>query len=307
MTGGAGFIGSHVVEALVARGDDTHVIDNLATGKRDNLAPDAMFHEVDVRDDLGSLVTQIAPNAIVHLAAQADVRVSVAKPSFDASVNVVGTVNVLEAARGVGAPVVFASTGGAISASARGPPARTIPASPSLPTVPPSSRARATSRRSHGFTAGPPCRCGSETCTGRGKIRTERPESSRSFSAGCSTTRRARSSATDAQTRDYVYVGDVVRTVLAALGYRSPGVFNVGRGEEVSVVELYDACRKVADRGRNRHSRLGGTGELQRSVLDLELLERELGVRPTTTSTRDCKRHGSGSSPPEVELQASRE
>src|SRR5687768_5767935 len=114
VTGGAGFIGSHVAEALLARGDDVHVVDNLATGKRENLPEGATLHERDIREPLDDLFAEIGPEACVHLAAQADVRVSVERPDFDADVNVVGTIRVLQAAREHGTHVVFSSTGGAI-------------------------------------------------------------------------------------------------------------------------------------------------------------------------------------------------
>ena len=114
VTGGAGFIGSHVVDALLARGDEVHVIDNFATGRRENLNGSAAVHEHDIREPLETLFDEIRPEAVVHLAAQADVGTSVERPLFDAEVNVVGTLNVLEAARPHGAQVVFSSTGGAI-------------------------------------------------------------------------------------------------------------------------------------------------------------------------------------------------
>ena len=115
VTGGAGFIGSHVVDALLARGDEVHVVDSLATGSRGNVAAGAELHELDIRDAaLGPLVERLAPAVVFHLAAQADVGTSVERPDFDADVNVVGTVRVLEAARRAAARVVFTSTGGAI-------------------------------------------------------------------------------------------------------------------------------------------------------------------------------------------------
>src|SRR5881394_385646 len=116
VTGGAGFIGSHVVETLLARGDEVHVLDNLATGRRGHVPDDAVRHD-----------------ACFHLAAQADVRVSVAQPDFDADVNVVGTIRVLEAARAHGTKLVFASTGGAIYGECDGPAAEDSPRRPLAP------------------------------------------------------------------------------------------------------------------------------------------------------------------------------
>ena len=114
VTGGAGFIGSHVVDALLARGDEVHVLDNLTNGKRENVADGARFHEGDIRSDAEPVFAEARPEACFHLAAQADVRVSVERPDYDADVNVLGTLRVLEAARAHGAKVVFSSTGGAI-------------------------------------------------------------------------------------------------------------------------------------------------------------------------------------------------
>src|SRR5512132_2723263 len=113
VTGGAGFIGSHLVDALVARGDEVTVVDNFATGKRENVNANATLAEHDIRDGLAAIFADARPEPVFHLAAQADVRVSVARPDFDAEVNALGTIQVLEAAREQGAHVVFSSTGGA--------------------------------------------------------------------------------------------------------------------------------------------------------------------------------------------------
>src|SRR3954452_12653773 len=124
VTGGAGFIGSHLVDALLAPGDEVTVVDDLSSGKASNLdaalAAGARLEQVDIRDAaaLSEVARDDRPNVVFHLAAQVDVRISIADPAFDARTNVEGTINVLEAARGAGserpARVVFASTGGAI-------------------------------------------------------------------------------------------------------------------------------------------------------------------------------------------------
>src|SRR6184192_3185419 len=120
VTGGAGFIGSHVVDGLLARGDDVHVLDDLSTGAHENVAADAVFHEADIRDP-DAVFDAVRPDTVFHLAAQVDVRVSVDRPDHDADVNVRGTVRVLEAARRHDAKVVFSSTGGAIYGECDGP------------------------------------------------------------------------------------------------------------------------------------------------------------------------------------------
>ena len=116
ITGGAGFIGSHVCDAFNAKGDEMHVVDDLSAGRPGRLPKGAVLHRESVldADRLTRLVVEIRPELICHLAAQVDVRASVEDPAADAAVNVIGTVNVLEAARAVGARVVMASTGGAI-------------------------------------------------------------------------------------------------------------------------------------------------------------------------------------------------
>ena len=130
VTGGAGFIGSNLVDALVARGDEVTVVDDLSTGKRDNLehavANGAALEAVDIRDAeaVSEVVGRTKPDVILHLAAQIDVRRSVADPAFDSRINVEGTINVLSAAQAHGIPrVVNTSTGGAIYGEVHDPPA----------------------------------------------------------------------------------------------------------------------------------------------------------------------------------------
>src|SRR3954470_9633533 len=117
ITGGAGFIGSHVTERFLREGWAVHIIDNLASGKRENIAAGAAFHELDIRDAASAaLIASVKPDVLVHLAAQMDVRKSVEDPMYDASVNVVGGLNLAEAVRkqSPNTRIVFASTGGAL-------------------------------------------------------------------------------------------------------------------------------------------------------------------------------------------------
>src|SRR3954447_9594145 len=132
VTGGAGFIGSNLVDALLARGDDVHVLDDLSKGKRENVAAGAELHVADIRDP-DAVFDTVKPEVVFHLAAQADVRVSVERPDFDADVNVLGTLHVLEAARRHGTKVVFSSTGGAIYGECDGPADEDHPRKPLAP------------------------------------------------------------------------------------------------------------------------------------------------------------------------------
>jgi len=282
VTGGAGFIGSHVVEALIARGDEVHVVDDLSTGKRTNVAAGAELHVRDVREPLDDLAGLVRPDTIVHLAAQADVRVSIAEPARDAAINVVGTVNVLEAARSAGARIVFASTGGAIygecSRLAREDDPRE-PLSPYGTAKLAGEEYLASYSRLYGATHvalrfgnvyGPrqdPHGEAGVVAIFLGRLRDG--EQCRIFGDGT-------------QTRDYVYVGDVVRAVTAAIEGNAGGVFNVGTGTETSVLELYEACRLVAGSVAAPVHEPARPGELARSVLDPALAERALGFRAST-------------------------
>lgn len=283
VTGGAGFIGSHLVDRLVARGDDVHVVDDLSNGKRGNVAAGATLHVHDVREPLDDLVALVRPDAIAHLAAQVDVRVSVAEPARDAAVNVVGTVNVLEAARTVGARVVFASTGGAIYGECVRPAREDdprLPLSPYGASKLAGEEYLASFSRLHGATHvslrfgnvyGPrqdPHGEAGVVAIFLGRLRDGEP--CRIFGDGT-------------QTRDYVFAGDVVQAVTAALDGGAGGTFNVGTGIETSVLELYEACRQAAGSDARPVHERARAGELTRSVLDPELAVRKLGFRATTS------------------------
>ncbi|HUK95708.1 MAG TPA: NAD-dependent epimerase/dehydratase family protein [Gaiellaceae bacterium] len=279
VTGGAGFIGSHVAGALLARGDEVTVVDDLSTGKRENVPEGAVLEIVDIREPLEDLFE--GAEACFHLAAQADVRVSVERPDHDAGVNVLGTISVLEAARRHGAQVVFASTGGAIYGECEGPAsedAERRPLSPYGVSKLAGEEYLAAYNRLYG-TQHVALRYGNvygprQDPKGEAGVvaiflsRLAAGEAPRIFGDGL-------------QTRDYVYAGDVAQATLAAVGRE--GVFNVGTGQETSVVELYELCRRVAGSELQPEFAAARLGELQRSVLDVSRAERELGWRPQTS------------------------
>ena len=280
MTGGAGFIGSHVAGALLARGDEVTVVDDLSTGKRENVPEGAVLEIVDIREPLEDLFE--GAEACFHLAAQADVGTSVAEPVYDAEVNVLGTLRVAEAARRHGAQVVFSSTGGAIYGECDAPAPEDSPRRPLSPYGTAKLAAEeylATWNRLHGTTHvalrfanvyGPHQAAGLEG--GVVAIFLER------MAEGATSTIFGDGS----QTRDFVYVGDVVRAVLAAAG-RDGGVFNVGTGTELSVSALYGACCRVTGFDREAEHAPARPGDLMRSVLDPGLAAAQLGWRPETS------------------------
>jgi UDP-glucose 4-epimerase len=279
VTGGAGFIGSHVVEALLARGDEVTVVDDLSNGKRENVPAGAGFVEADIRSGLDAVFADARPGVCIHLAAQVDVRVSVERPEHDASVNVLGTIAVLEAARAHETQVVFSSTGGAIYGECDEPAredAERRPLAPYGVSKLAGEEYLAAYNRLYGSrhvalrygnVYGPrqdPHGEAGVVAIFFGKLAAGEP--ARIFGDG-------------SQTRDYVYAGDVARATLAAAGHEG-GVFNVGTGVETSVVELYDLCRRVAASPVEAEEAPARLGELQRSVLDSSRAEQELGWRP---------------------------
>jgi UDP-glucose 4-epimerase len=276
VTGGAGFIGSNLVDALLERGDEVHVLDDLSSGKRENVDERATLHVGDIRADADPVFDTARPEIVFHLAAQADVRVSVARPDFDADVNVLGTIRVLEAARRHGAKVVFSSTGGAIYGECDGPAPEDRPLEPLAPygtsklageeylstwnQLYGTSHVALRFANVYGPRQQPHLEAG-VVAIFMGLLRGGgQPQI---FGDGM-------------QTRDYVYVGDVVRACLASLD-ADGSVFNVGTGVETSVNDLYARIRDVTGSETEAVYADARLGELQRVVVDPARADRELG------------------------------
>jgi len=283
VTGGAGFIGSHLTDALLDRGDEVAVVDDLSAGRAGRLDERATLHKLSVTaaGALTALITELAPELVCHLAAQIDVRASVAAPAADAQANVVGTVNVLEAARAAGARVLFCSTGGALYG--RDAPIPSMEDVLPLPESPYGVAKHCAEQyvglynRLHG--------------TAHTILRFANvygPRQDPSGESGVVPIFCSRLLAGDqpviygdgSQTRDYVYVGDAVAAFLAAADRGRPGTWNIGSGREVSVLELAQVIGEVAGRSVEPRFNPARPGELQRSALAIEAAERDLDWRP---------------------------
>jgi UDP-glucose 4-epimerase len=285
VTGGAGFIGSHVTDALLARGDEVAVLDDLSSGRAGRLDPQVILHKLSITDAaaLTSAVMAFRPELICHLAAQIDVRVSVDAPAEDARINILGTVNLLEAARAAGARVLFASSGGALYG-------RDAPI-PSLEDVLPlpespygiakycAEQYIGLSNRLHG--------------TRHAVLRLANVYGPRQDPAGeagvitifCASAlagQEATIYGDGTQTRDYVYVGDAVRAFLAAADNGRPGTWNIGSGVEVSVLDLVALIGDVAGREMRPRFAAPRPGELHRSAVAVDRAASELGWRAAT-------------------------
>jgi UDP-glucose 4-epimerase len=288
VTGGAGFIGSNLVDALLERGDEVVIVDDISTGKRENieqaLADGARLVEADIRDAqaLTDLFAEVEPEAVFHLAAQIDVRKSVADTPLDAMINVVGTINVLEAAKRAGTRrVVNSSTGGAIYGEGKIIPApEDHPAEPEAPYGQSKFAAEGyleLYRRLHGLSTvslrygnvyGPrqdPLGEAGVIAIFCGKlIAGEKPTV---YGDGL-------------QTRDYVYVGDVVAANLAAAESDASGAFNIGTGRESSVLDIVEALAQISGREFRAELAPERPGEVRHIAIDYTRAREELGWEP---------------------------
>jgi UDP-glucose 4-epimerase len=286
VTGGAGFIGSHLVDALVARDHVVSVVDNLSTGRRENLPPHALLHVVDVRDPmlLEELFARERPEVVFHLAAQMNVRKSLSDPREDADVNVLGSLGVFQAAFGSGARrVVFASSGGAIYGEQPEYPCRES----DLPR--PSSPYGAAKLAAEHY--------GRQCAESNGRefvalrlANVYGPRQNPSGEAGVvslflSRLLEGRPSTLfgdGGQTRDFVWVGDVVEAFVRALDAPA-GIYNIGTGVETSVLELYRQLERASGLRGSLRQAAAIPGEVRRNVLCTEQARIHLGWNANRT------------------------
>ncbi len=287
VTGGAGFIGSHLVDRLVDAGDDVLVIDDLSSGKEINVPSGARLEEMDIGDDrLGSVLDSFGPARVFHAAAQISVSVSAREPMTDAKTNVIGTLNVLEAIRnasGEQAKFVFVSTGGAMY----GEPEQ-LPAAEALPASP-----------------------GSPYGASKHTVEIYLPVYERLFGLNHTTLRlanvygprqdphgeagvvaifsRAMLAGRDVtifgdgkDERDYVYVGDVVEALVLAAESNEGGPYNVGTGIGTNVNDLFGVLAELCDYGQPAIYGPPRAGDIGKISLDSALLSRDMGWRPET-------------------------
>ncbi|HEX4495366.1 MAG TPA: NAD-dependent epimerase/dehydratase family protein [Thermoanaerobaculia bacterium] len=288
VTGGAGFIGSHVAEAFLAAGRRVLILDDLSGGKRENVPAGAELHVLDIRSqEAAALVRDSGVEILVHHAAQMDVRRSVEDPVFDAGVNVVGSLSLAEAARRGGVrQILFASTGGAIYGEQdRFPADETHPARP----LSPYGVSKLAFERylffyhaTYGLDV---------TCLRYANVYGERQNPHGEAGVVAIFLNRLLAGAAPTingeglQTRDYVHVSDVVRANLAAAGRPGFHVYNVGTGVETSVVELYREIAHALGTDLTASHGPAKPGEQTRSVVDGALGRRELGLpRPIPLS-----------------------
>jgi UDP-glucose 4-epimerase len=285
VTGGAGFIGSNVADAYVERGHEVFILDDFSTGRAENVGSGVTVHRVDIGDTgAAGLIDKIKPDVVSHHAAQMDVRRSVADPQFDAKVNILGFVNLLEACRNAGVKkVIFASSGGAVYGEQE-----VFPAAEEHPTRPASPYG--VSKRAGELYLSYYQQAYGLPYVALRYANVYGPRQSTMGEAGVvaifiSQLLAGRTPVINGdgrQTRDYVFVGDVVAANVAALEKSFVGAVNIGTGRETDVVTLYGLLRDGVGRGLEAQHGPAKPGEQRRSCLDTALAAKVLNWRPAT-------------------------
>jgi UDP-glucose 4-epimerase len=293
VTGGAGFIGSHLTDAILAAGHRVVVFDDLSTGQRERVAPAARFVEGDLRRfDLESLLREERIAAVFHHAAQIDVRKSVADPVFDAEVNVLGTIRLARACLGAGvSQILFASSGGAIYGEPNGYSADE--SHPMNPVSPYGTAKLAGEKYLECLAHGAPLVV---SLLRYANVYGPRQDGSGEAGVVGIWMRRLLDGkdgviyGDGVQSRDFVYVGDVVEANLVAFRKKAAGVFNIGTGIETTVNALYDEVAKACGTNRPATREAGKPGEQRRSVLDVSRAAKVLGFTPAVSLPEGLRR-----------------
>jgi UDP-glucose 4-epimerase len=283
VTGGAGFIGSHLVDALVSRAEQVLVLDDLSTGERENINPSATFRELDIRaPEAAAVVREWRPDVVFHHAAQMSVSRSVREPLFDAGVNLLGALNLLDAAREIGARFVFASTGGALYGDAD-----ILPTPETYPAWPVSPYGVAKLSFEHYLHA-----YGVQHGLRYVALRYANVYGSRQnphgeagvvaiFCLKLLAGEQAVINGDGRYTRDFVHVADVVRANLAALDAPEvTGHFNVGTGRQVDINRVFELVREMIGVPVPEVHGPERAGDQRTSALDSGLIAERLGWRP---------------------------
>ena len=283
LVGGAGFIGSHIVDALIKRRIRVYIVDDMSSGKKANINPNARFYKMSVTNpNFPKLVKRLKPDVIFHVAAHLDVSTSMKKPEKDAKINIMGALNVIRGASEAGTKkIIFTSTGGAMYPDHVRPPWKeTVQPYPICPYA---IAKRATelylefARLEHGI---------SYTVLRLANIYGPRQDFSNEggvvaiFADKMLRDQQPMIYGTGKQTRDYVYVGDVVRAAMAAMSRSAVGVFNIGTGKQVDVNTLFKKIKKITGSDALEKHKPGKPGEVAVSALSYRLAEKKLGWKP---------------------------
>jgi len=280
VTGGAGFIASHVSDRLLEDGHEVAILDNLATGKRANLPPEARFYELDIRDPaLADVFAAERPEIVIHHAAQMDVRRSVAEPAYDAEVNLLGTLNLLERCREHGTrKVVYAGTGGAMFGEAAYLPVDEL--HPVMPISPYGVSKHTVEHYLHAYHVN----FGLDFTVLRypnvyGPRQDPHGEAGvvAIFALQMLDGRQPLIFGDGSKTRDYCFVGDIVEANVLATERGGAGLFNIGRGVEVSDLEVFETVRAAVGSTVEPQFAPTRSGEVEHIALDATLAGRELG------------------------------
>ncbi len=284
VTGGAGFIGSHICDLLIKKGYQVHIIDELITGKKKNLNDKAQFHKLDIRDDkLNEVFKKINPDYVIHQAAQINVRDSIENPINDARHNIIGSINVIKSSiKSEVEKIVFASSGGAVYGDPD-----SIPAKEDTPTNPLSPYAIAKRSVEHYLRAYSKMEDINYTVLRYSNVYGPRQDPKGEagvisiFTDLMLEGKQAYINGNGEQTRDFVYAADVARANLLAIKKETDHkIFNIGTGKKTSVNKLYKTIKKAVGSNKEAKHRDPIPGEVQDIALDISRAKKELGWQP---------------------------